>query len=486
MPNKSIKFLHDNQMVELSDVGPNETVLDYLRLRQHLTGTKEGCGEGDCGACTVAVGQLKDGKVAYQPVNSCIQLLGSLDGKQLVTVENLASLSGELHPVQSAMVSNHGSQCGFCTPGFIMSLFVLQHENQNPNRDDINNALAGNLCRCTGYRPIVDAAKQICNETPPQGPAGLFALLAHQEDVFIGDENSFFAAPSNQTTLAKLRHDHPDAVIVAGATDVVLWITKQLRELPKIIYLGAVKELQNISVGGQELIIGAGVTYAKALPHLDQLHADLGQVVRRIGSKQVRAVGTIGGNIANGSPIGDMPPMLIALGAQIEVASINGSRTLALENFFMEYGKQDLKSDEYVAQIRVPFLSENQEFRAYKISKRFDQDISAIMAGICFTIENGVVQTARCAFGGMAGTPMMAHQTQAALVGVEINDEKSWHQAVDLLEQDFAPMSDMRASAAYRLNTAKALLYKARAEISGEENTRILEPNASGVINHAQ
>ena len=486
MSAKSIKFFHGTELVELTNVGPNETVLDYLRLRQHLTGTKEGCGEGDCGACTVAIGQLQDGKVVYQPVNSCIQLLGSLDGKELVCVEDLASSTRELHPVQRAMVENHGSQCGFCTPGFIMSLFVLQHEGNNPTRDEINTALAGNLCRCTGYRPIVDAAKQVCSEPAPQRPLSLFALLARDKDVFIGNEDSFFASPTNETALAKLRHEHPDAILVAGATDVGLWITKQLRQLPKVIYLGGVKSLQTIAVETADLVIGAGVTYAQALPHLEALHPDIGQVVRRIGSKQVRAVGTIGGNIANGSPIGDMPPMLIALGAKIELASATGSRTIDLEDFYIEYGKQDLEPDEYLKQIRVPFLQANQQFRAYKISKRFDQDISAIMAGFCFTIKNDTIMNARCAFGGMAGTPMMAQKTQAALTGLKINDEAAWQDAVECLGQDFEPMSDMRASADYRLNTAKALLLKARAELTGEDNTRILGAPLKGAFDHAQ
>ncbi len=486
MSKKSIKFFHGTELVELSNVGPNETVLDYLRLRMHLTGTKEGCGEGDCGACTVAIGQLHEGKIAYQPVNSCIQLLGSLDGKELVTVEDLASPTGELHPVQSAMVENHGSQCGFCTPGFIMSLFVLQQEGTNPDRTEINNALAGNLCRCTGYRPIIDAAKQVCREPAIERPAALFALLEKNQDTFIGDETSFFASPSTQSALATLYHEHQDATLVAGATDVGLWITKQLRPLPKVIYLGAVKSLKSIAIEVADLVMGAGVTYAQALSHLDALHPDIGQVVRRIGSKQVRAVGTIGGNIANGSPIGDMPPMLIALSSQIQLRSVEGKRSLALEDFYIEYGKQDLKPNEYLAQIRIPLLQANQQFRAYKISKRFDQDISAIMAGFCFTIENNAIMNARCAFGGMAGTPMLAHKTQAALTGLSIKDEAGWQVASEFLAQDFIPMSDMRASAQYRLNIAKALLLKARAEIAGETNTRIHQVDSKGAPIHAQ
>lgn len=479
---KSISFIHAGELVELSDVGPNETVLDYLRLRKHLTGTKEGCGEGDCGACTVAIGQRvtdensnQNGQIVYQPVNSCIQLLGSLDGKELISVEDLATGPQDLHPVQSAMVEHHGSQCGFCTPGFIMSLFVLQHEGQNPERQKINDALAGNLCRCTGYRPIVEAAKQACTSAAPERATGLHALLGSDSDVFIGDDNRFFASPTSRKSLATLINKFPQAVIIAGATDVGLWITKQLRELPQVIYLGQVKSLQQISLSKDVLTIGAGVTYAQALPQLEKLHKDIGNVVRRIGSKQVRSVGTVGGNIANGSPIGDMPPMLIALNAQIQLHSVDGSRDLALENFFIEYGKQNLDENEYLAQIEIPLLKSNQRYAAYKISKRFDQDISAIMAAFCLSIDDGKVSAARCAFGGMAGTPMLAAQTQQALIGLTLDDESGWQDAAENLADDFAPMSDMRASADYRMNTAKALLMKCRAELSGEINTRVLD-----------
>jgi len=470
----NIRFMRNGQVVELSDVDPNETVLDYLRLRDRSIGTKEGCCEGDCGACTVAIGQVQDGKVQYQPVNSCIQLLGSLDGKELVTVDDLAASDGTLHPVQSALVKHHGSQCGFCTPGFVMSLFVLYQNDGIPDRAELNKALAGNLCRCTGYRPIVDAALEVCSHQPePHRTSDAFSLLSSHDDVFIGDENRFFASPVSEQTLARLRNGHPDAVLVAGATDVSLWITKQLRDLPKIIYMGRISELQQIEQSDEAVQIGSGVTYANAYDALSSISSDMAETIRRIGAEQVRAVGTIGGNIANGSPIGDMPPMLIALDARIELKNDKASRNLMLADFFIDYGKQDIKPDEYLASVKVPRLADNQHLRCYKISKRFDQDISSVMAAFRFTITDGAVSETRVAFGGMAATPKRATNTEAALDGLRLDDAGGWTKAVRQLAKDFTPLSDMRASADYRLTTAMALLEKARLELSGQPQTRL-------------
>ena len=478
----TIRFLRRGQVVELAGVAPMATVLDYLRLEEKSRGTKEGCNEGDCGACTVALGSLRDGRLVYEPVNACILLMGQLDGKELVTVDDLA-VGGKLHPVQKAMVDAHGSQCGFCTPGFIMALFTLYHAGARPGRQEIVDHIAGNLCRCTGYRPIVEAARSACTgraidrwASEASGAAAQLAALADGSDVFIGDEAQFLAVPSSPESLTRLTQRHPDATIVAGATDVGLWITKQLRALPKIIHVSGVKALHEVFDGPDVLSIGAAATYAEAQSRLAGIDADVGEVVRRIGSTQVRASGTIGGNIANGSPIGDMPPMLIVLGATLHLQFGSVARAMPIEEFFLAYGRQDRRPGELLWRIDIPKLKANERFRAYKLSKRFDQDISAVMTAFKFTLSGAVIASARIAFGGMAATPKRAARAEAALAGARLADPASWSAALAALAEDYAPISDMRASAAYRAETAEALLRKALMELAGEPGaeTRIV------------
>lgn len=488
----TIRLIRKGKIVELTDVGPTETLLDYLRLRERAVGTKEGCNEGDCGACTVAVGSWQDGRVVYRPVNACIRFLGQLDGQEVVTVEDLAD-GQVLHPVQQAMVDHHASQCGFCTPGFVMSLFTLYHDRDRaepPTRADIDDRLAGNLCRCTGYRPIVDAAAAACSGpvddafTRAEGvTSGLLQFLADRQDIFIGDDKAFFAAPRTIEGLASLYRKHPDATLVAGATDVGLWITKQFRPISKVIHLGRVTGLDRIEEVDGALIIGATATYEQALPHLAAIDPDIGTLLRRLGSRQVRVAGTVGGNIANGSPIGDMPPVLIALGATLELVCGNEGRALALEDFFLDYGKQDREPGEFVAGVLVPKLDPDQVFRCYKISKRFDQDISSVMAAFRFTLDGGVISDARVAFGGMAGTPKRARAVEQRLVGAEPGRAGTWSAAIEAMAEDFTPLTDMRASAAYRMETARALLAKALVETAGAptERTRVFGRRPAGV-----
>ena len=476
MTRSSVRFLHRGEVVALSDVGANETLLDYLRLRRHACGTKEGCAEGDCGACTVALGTLKDGRLEYAPVNACICLLGMIDGKELVAVEDLAGPGGALHPVQDALLRHHGSQCGFCTPGIVMSLFTLYHDGGRCDRQAVNDALAGNLCRCTGYRPIVDAALEVCAGTPSDAFAErhaatveCLAALDDGEDLFVGDEaTGFLAAPATVDALARLYACHPDATLVAGATDVGLWITKQMRALPKIILLGRVAGLAEIRETEQGFHFGAGVTHARAEAAMAAIDPDLAEMFRRFGGKQVRAVGTLGGNIANGSPIGDSMPALIALGTTLHLRRLDATRSMPLEDFFIDYGKQDRAAGEFVTGIDVPRLKPGEVFRCYKISKRFDQDISALLGAFRFTLEGRRVTQARVAFGGMAATPKRAAATEAALKGFRLNDPHDWEAACEVLASDFRPIDDMRASARYRLETAQALLRKALHEAGGE------------------
>ena len=480
MPRRSIRFLRRGDVIEVSDVGPDETLLEYLRLREGSTGTKEGCAEGDCGACTVVLGRPCRDRVRYEPVNACIHLLGMIDGRELVTVEDLSAPNEALHPVQAAMVEHHGSQCGFCTPGFVMSLFALYHSGREADRAEANDWLAGNLCRCTGYRPIAEAALASCTGRPDDAfsrrapyTAAALASLDGEEDLFIGNDDAFFAAPRRVASLADLYLRYPDATLVTGATDVALWITKQLRRLPRMIHLGRVRELLRIDREDSSLVLGAAVSYADAEEALGAIHPDIAEILRRLGSKQIRAAGSVGGNVANGSPIGDTPPPLIALGAEVELRRGDEVRRLALEDFFVDYGRQDRRPGEFVSRLIVPRLEPGQHFSCHKISKRFDQDISALLGAFRLSVSAGRVVDARVAFGGMAATPKRASRCEAALVGLSLQSREDWQPAQDALDRDFRPIDDMRASAAYRAQVAKTLLAKALLEACGTPKAEI-------------
>lgn len=472
MARSSIRFLRRGAVVECSAVSPDQTVLDYLRLVARARGTKEGCNEGDCGACTVAIGTLRDERLIYEPANACIMLLGHLDGKELVTVDDLDA-GGTLHPVQEAMVREHASQCGFCTPGFVMSLFTLYHEGRAVTRQEIVDRIAGNLCRCTGYRPIIDAAAASCGGAPADlwsvrcaETQRMLAELDDGEDVFVPASGGFLAIPAREATILELLAAHPDATVVAGATDVGLWINKQMRHLPKIVMTRRVKELREVRSDGTRLTIGGAATYAEVGEALASVDPDIGEALRRLGSAQVRSAGTVGGNIANGSPIGDTPPILIALGAEVVLRNAARSRKLPLEDFFIAYGRQDRGRDELLWSIEVPHLRAGEHFRCYKISKRFDQDISAVMGAFKITCDGRQVLNVRIAFGGMAATPKRAPAAERAAAGLSLDAPGTWEPAISALEQDFTPISDMRASAGYRMDVARALLRKALAEIA--------------------
>ena len=465
----SIRFLFGDELREIGEVDPTLTVLDWLRLQERRTGTKEGCAEGDCGACTVVVGRLDGDRVRYEAVNACIRFLPTLDGCQILTVEHLKDAAGRLHPTQQAMVDCHGSQCGFCTPGFVMSLFALYHGAANPNGQAIDDALAGNLCRCTGYAPIVKAAEALC-EGHGGAPADRFAAeeaaiaaklkaLQDQEMVSVGSGGRVFHAPATAGQMAQVLLDNPDATIVSGATDVGLWVTKFQRVLGTVVYTGRVAELRGIRETEAGLEIGAAVTYTEAAPAIAALYPDFGELIRRIGATQVRNMGTIGGNVANGSPIGDTPPALIAAGATLVLRRGDERRSMPVEDFYIEYGKQDRRPGEFVESILLPRPAAGARFRAYKISKRFDQDISALCGAFLLTVEQGTVTAARLAYGGMAGIPKRAAAAEAALLGQPWT-EATVRRAMAALSQDFTPLSDMRASAEYRARVAANLLMK--------------------------
>jgi xanthine dehydrogenase small subunit len=475
--NDSIRFILNGEDVTLKDVKPTETLLDFLRLKRRLTGTKEGCAEGDCGACTVLVGRLIDGKLHYESVNACIRFIGSLNATHVVTVEHLAAKDGTLHPVQQAMVDCHGSQCGFCTPGFVMSMYGLWLSNSNPDRAEIEKALQGNLCRCTGYEPIVKAAEQVARTRP----SALFDPLERTRSdivarlwamqgsgtISITSGEDRLLVPGSLEALARILADEPKATIVAGSTDVGLWVTKQMRALNPVVFINHLQELQTIASGEGGITIGAGVTYTRAFETIASKVPTLGRLITRIGGEQVRNMGTIGGNIANGSPIGDSPPPLIALGATVKLRSTEGTRMLRLEDYFIDYGKQDRRPGEFVESLFVPYPAEDTHFAVYKITKRRDEDITAVLGAFYLTLdEQGDVNDVRIAFGGMAGTPKRARAVENELIGRPWSEE-TIEAARDAFDADFQPLSDWRATAAYRQLTAKNLLTRFYLETTG-------------------
>jgi xanthine dehydrogenase small subunit len=465
----SLRFVCDGQWVELDGVAPGDTVLDFLRSRAGKTGTKEGCGEGDCGACTVLVGTPRtDGaSLAWRAVNACIQFLPMLHGKAVLTVDGLGE---RLTPLQQTMACNGASQCGFCTPGFVMSLHGRAIGAAGCDLP-VGDVLAGNLCRCTGYGPLLDAGER--HSRLAQDDVALLAMLRGGAGSACGHatlpdgRTARWFIPDNADALATLLAQYPRARIVAGATDVGLWVTKKLIDLETVIFVGDVPELGMIEEGADGITLGGAVRYADAHAALAGLSPELGELVRRLGGLQVRNAGTVGGNIANGSPIGDGPPALIALGATLTLRSVRGRRTMPLEDFFIAYGQQDRAADEFVESVFVPRPGRQDVVHISKLSKRFDSDISAVCGAFRLTVEHGTITAARVAFGGMAATPRRAAQAEAVLADAPFTVE-TMAAAAQAIRADFAPLSDVRGSAAYRLEAAGNLVWRLWHQAQGE------------------
>ncbi|MBB5321132.1 xanthine dehydrogenase small subunit [Marinobacter oulmenensis] len=467
-----IEFLLNGHPEKVDQVDPNLSILEWLRTKMRLTGTKEGCASGDCGACTVITGTPDgQGGTRYEAINSCITLVGSLHGKQLITVDAFQQEPG--HPVQISMVAKHGSQCGFCTPGIVMSLMAL-HANRPDHavvsHQQILEALSGNLCRCTGYRPIIEAGHDaMVSEWTPDASHPAAGLAGHEPPTGAGDPQSVtltgtdgtrYDAPVTVEELRALRRDYPDSRLVAGSTDLALEITQQLKTLDHLISVERIVELQGCRMAGDELVIGAATTYQVFREILSDSWPPFDAMIERLGSRQIRNRGTIGGNIANASPIGDMPPPLIALDATLVLDGPDGPRTLPVEQFFRGYRQTALNAGEFIHSVRIPTPADDESLFIYKISKRLDDDISAVLGAFRLTLVDGVVRDCRLAFGGMAATPARALKAEQALRGKPWNED-SLAAAMAALADDFSPMSDARASAAYRLQVAGNLLRRA-------------------------
>ncbi|MBC7705469.1 MAG: FAD binding domain-containing protein [Rhodoferax sp.] len=528
---KTIRFIRRGEVVNLGNVPPGRTLLELLREDLGLTGTKEGCGEGDCGACTVVLGQIEGGALRLRAINSCIRLAHSIDGMALWTVEDIAAQDGSLHPAQEAMVQCHGSQCGFCTPGFVMSLFgmyqnhiaptlatacaslppegalrlrpgkagsaapaggegattlfqVARHATSPPiTRALAQEELSGNLCRCTGYRPILDAAQTMC-KLPPVALDEAELLLKLQQLAPIPaaqEANSAYKLPRTLADLLKARAAHPKAQLVAGCTDVGLWVTKQHRQFDEILDITQVRELRCIEDHAGHITIGAAVTLVDAFAALVQGRPQLHNFASRFAGLPVRNSGTLGGNVANGSPIGDSMPLLIALNAQVVLMSERGQREMPLENLYTGYRQNVMAADEVLAFIKVPQPGTVDALKVYKISKRYDDDISAVCLAIRLHIDKGVVAHASIGAGGVAATPARAVQTEAALTG------QPWtldtvQRAIAVLRAEFTPLSDMRASSAYRTEVLGNLLQRYWLEIQGMQQINL----ASFVLEDAE
>jgi xanthine dehydrogenase small subunit len=477
MTSSTIKFVHKDQIIAIHNPDPNETILHFVRTKLRKTGTKEGCAEGGCGACTIVLGALKRGKIIYEAINACIAFIPTLARKQLILVEDLVSDDGSLHPIQKAMVNYHGSQCGFCTPGFVMSLFAM-YKNHSVYKDNIiNDSISGNLCRCTGYRSIIDAAKSLNKiskldffKRNQQLFISLLKKIDH-ENIFISNKNKKYFAPRNINELKKILRQYPNSKLLSGGTDVSLSVTKERKDLNLLIYMNSIDELNYIKKKNNYIEVGATTPLIDFELFIKKYFPDFTQILKRYGSTQIRNVCTIAGNIATASPIGDTLPLLLSLDSQIIIKDKDKTKILPLNGFFINYRKTKLKRGQFIHSIRIPLLLKN-VFKAYKISKRFDDDISSVCASFNVELKNNKVKKIRVAYGGMANIPKRAIYCEKILLNSSLSDNII-NKAKKSLEKDFKPITDVRASQKYRMEVAKNLLEKCFLEIRQKKLIRI-------------
>ena len=477
MTSNKIKFVWENKVYLINNPDPNETILNYVRLKLKKTGTKEGCAEGGCGACTIVLGELENNKIIYKAINSCISFVPSLEGKQLILVEDLVSKNGTLHPVQNAMIKYHGSQCGFCTPGFVMSLFAMYKNFSSYNNEKIQDSISGNLCRCTGYRPIIDAAKSLNKANRlDQFNKNIKKTLnllknINSENLSIKNGNKKYFSPKNINELNKIIKGNPNSIFLSGGTDLSLNITKERKEINNIISLNSIKELKFIKERNGYIEVGAVTSLKEFELFIKKYYPDFNSILKRYGSVQIRNVGTIAGNIATASPIGDTLPLLLSLDAKIVLQKKSNKTVLPIKNFFVSYRKTRLKKEQFIHSIIIPIFKKN-IFKAYKISKRFDDDISSVCASFNLEIVNKKIKSVKIAYGGMAAIPKRAINCEKTLVN-SILSEEIFNKAKKTLEKDFAPIDDVRASKDYRMEIAKNLLMKCFLEIKNRKLMRL-------------
>ena len=476
MTSNIVKFIYRNKIVEINNPDPNETILNYIRTKLKKTGTKEGCAEGGCGACTAVLGELKKNNINYKAINSCIAFVPSLEGKQLILVEDLIS-KGELHPVQKAMVNYHGSQCGFCTPGFVMSLFAMYKSYSFYNENIIKDSIQGNLCRCTGYKPIIDAGKSLNKKNKSdhfsRNKKIIITLLKKikQRSITIYSNNKKYFAPKTVYELKKILKQHPDSKLLSGGTDVSLIVTKERKDLDSLIYINSIDELNYIKKNNNYIEVGATTPLINFESIIKRYFPDFAQILKRYGSVQIRNVCTIAGNIATASPIGDTLPLLLSLDSQIIIKDKSKTKILPLNGFFINYRKTKLKKGQFIHSIRIPLLPKN-IFKAYKISKRIDDDISSICASFNIELKNNKIKKIKIAYGGMANIPQRAISCEKILLNSSMSDNII-SKAKKSLEKDFKPITDARASKKYRMEVAKNLLEKCFLEVKQKKLIRI-------------
>ena len=477
MTSNNIKFVWKNKIYLINNPNPNETILDYVRLKLKKTGTKEGCAEGGCGACTIVLGEIENNKIVYKAINSCISFIPSLDGKQLILVEDLVEKDRSLHAVQDAMIKYHGSQCGFCTPGFVMSLFAMYKNFSSYNKEKIQDSISGNLCRCTGYRPIIDAAKSLNNinrsDQFDKNEKKILNFLKkiRLRNVSLKNKNKKYFSPKNINELKKVIKENPNSIFLNGGTDLSLNITKERKDINNIISINSIKELKFIKEKNNTIEVGAATSLGEFELFIKKYYPDFNSILKRYGSVQIRNVGTIAGNIATASPIGDTLPLLLSLDAKIVLQKMSKKTILPITKFFVSYRKTRLKKGQFIHSIIIPIFKKN-IFKAYKISKRVDDDISSVCASFNLKIINKKIKSVKIAYGGMASIPKRAINCEKILTNSSLSEE-SFKKAMKNLEKDFRPIDDVRASKDYRMEVAKNLLMKCFIEIKKKKLIRL-------------